>query len=173
MKKFIVLLLLVGFYANDVNAQEEAKTRKQKRQEKKEAEFREIEKLIDSKLYMFDAQKANSSGGKQIDLTTHTAELIISNDSVDSYLPFFGRAYNASYGGGADSGIKFETTLEDYKVDKNSDKLIISITFSAKGSNDNYNCSLSVTSSGAATLSVTSNNRAQISYYGMVVPIKK
>jgi len=171
MKKLALLFIMVGFIVLSISAQE-AKTKKEKKREKSELEFAELDSLISSKLYRFEARKANPTGVQQVDLTTFDADLIINNDSVESYLPFFGRAYNVAYGG-TDSGIKFETILNEYNVVKDTVKLVFNISFSAKSETDRYQCTLSVTSSGSATLSVTSNNRAFISYYGNIEPIKK
>ena len=169
MKRFVMFFILLSLFSVMLNGQDK-KSRKEKR-EKKEIEFVKTDSLINSKVFVFKASKANSTGGGQIDLTTHIAELIINKDSVESYLPYFGRAYRASYGGG--SGIKFETVLTDYKVEKNSKKLNFIISFSAKTKDDNFQCSLSISYSGSATLSVNSNNRAFISYYGDIKSIKE
>lgn len=146
-------------------------TKKEQRQVKRAEAFAKTDSLINSKEYRFDATKANPAGLQQVDLATHTAEIDIIRDSVISYLPYFGRAYQPSYGG--DGGIKFETVLNDYKVEKDTSKLSITITFEAKTNEDTYKCSLIVHHGGSGTLSVTSNKRAFISYYGNVVPIKK
>ena len=171
MKRVTILIVILGITSISLNAQE-AQTRKEKKQEKRDKEFAAIDSLIESKTYRFDARKANPSSGQQVDLTTHSADLIIKNDSIESYLPFFGRAYNVAYGG-ADSGIKFESLLTDYTLKKDSVKRTIDISFSAKSDYDTFKFNLSVTSSGSATLGIISINRAYISYYGTVVPIKQ
>ena len=151
---------------------QDTKNRKEKRQEKHENQFKETEKIIDSLNYKFIATRAIPSGGRQIDLTTNTGYLKVTNDTVEAYLPFFGRVYNAAYSRG-DSGIKFETKQIDYKVEKNVDKLNFTISFTAKTSKENYQCTLLINNSGSATLSVTSNHKAFISYYGNIESIKK
>lgn len=168
--KTILSSLVLMFIIVSISSAQETQSRKEKRQEKRETQFKEIEQLIDSINYKFIATKANPSGGGQIDLTTHIAYLRVANDSAEAYLPFFGRAYNAAYNSG-DSGIKFETEHVNYKVTKNVDKLNFIISFSAKTSKENYQCTLSITSSGSATLSVNSNHKAFISYYGNIESI--
>lgn len=171
MKLLISILALIVLTAS-TNYAQETKTRKEKKQEKREKEFNNTEAIIDSLNYIFNATKANpSGGGGQIDLSSHTAFLKVMNDSTEAYLPFFGRAYSVQYGS-TDTGIKFENEMVDYTVDKNTAKLNITISFSARTKNDNYKCNLSVSSSGSATLSISSNNKAYISYYGNVEVVK-
>ena len=171
MKKVAVFMVILGITGISLNAVQ-AQTRKEKKQEKRDKEFAAIDSLIESKTYRFDARKANPSGGQQVDLTTHSADLIINNDSVESYLPFFGRAYNIAYGT-SDSGIKFETLHSEYTLKKDTVKRTIDVSFSAKTEYDTYEFYLSVTSGGSATLGVISVNRAFISFNGTIEPLKK
>jgi len=171
MNKYVVLFLLLSFAIGSACGQEE-KSRKEKRLERRQNEFLETKELIESKVYTFAAHKANPSGGRQIDLATHIAELTIRKDSVESYLPFFGRAYMASYIS-TESGVKFNTELLAYKAEMNEKKRSFIISFSAKSKTDTYNCILLVSGSGSATLSVNSIKRAIISYNGQITPIKK
>lgn len=171
MKRIAVFMFILGITGISLNAVL-AQTRKEKKQEKRDKEFAAIDSLIESKTYRFDARKANPSGGQQVDLTTHSADLIINNDSVESYLPFFGRAYNIAYRT-SDSGIKFETLHSDYTLKKDTVKRTIDVSFSAKTEYDDYEFNLSVTSGGSATLGVISINRAFISFNGTIEPLKK
>lgn len=158
---FVLLTFVLGGFTQ---------TKKEQRQAKRVVAFAKTDSLIATKVYRFDATKANPSGMQQIDLATHTADLDIIRDTVISFLPYFGRAYQPSYGN--DGGIKFETEIRNYKIEKDTSKLSITVSFEAKTKDDTYKCSLLVHHGGSSTLSVTSNKRAFISYYGNVVPIK-
>ncbi|MDA3893791.1 MAG: DUF4251 domain-containing protein [Salinivirgaceae bacterium] len=171
MKQLTTILLLALFFAINLNAQIDH-SRKDKRIEKRALLFAKTDSLISTNAYKFNAAKANPASGQQIDLTTHNADLTIHKDSAISYLPFFGRAYIAGYGG-TEGGIKFEEKLIDYKLEKDSTKLNLIVSFSVKSSTDTYNFILSISYSGFATLSVTSNHRAFISYFGNIVAIKE
>ena len=83
-----------------------------------------------------------------------------------AYLPYFGRAHNASYGG--DGGVEFEGEPTDLKINKNAEKRTITISFSIKNKNENFGCNLVTGGGGNGTLTISSSNRSIISYYGMV-----
>ena len=61
--------------------------------------------------------------GRNITLST-PYPLEIRNDSVFSYLPYYGRAYSVPYGGG--SGLIFNAPLKEYTMDlDNKGKAVI------------------------------------------------
>ncbi|MCP4310912.1 MAG: DUF4251 domain-containing protein [Bacteroidetes bacterium] len=93
-------------------------------------------------------------------------------DSIfTAHLPYFGRAYQASYGG--DGGIEFEGKSENFNITLNEKKRTIKIQFQIRGNTDRYDLFLTVGSSGFGTLNINSQNRQPISYTGTVLPLKK
>ncbi len=72
--------------------------------------------------------------GRSIPLTS-SYSLTIRNDSVISYLPYYGRAYSIPYGGG--DGLNFKTMLKEYnvKMDKKGNAVI---EFVARNPEDRY-----------------------------------
>jgi len=171
LKLLVAILLLISLSGFTLNAQD-AITRKEKRFEKRVLQFTQTDSLITTQTYKFDARKANPASGQQVDLTTHSADLIIRRDSAFAYLPFFGRAFVAGYGG-VEGGIKFEELMKSYTLEKDTAKLNFQISFSIKTSIDSYDFTIMVSYSGSATISVTSHHRSFISYHGNIVPIKK
>ena len=89
--------------------------------------------------------------------------LKIKNDSVFSYLPYYGRAYSVPYGGG--KGLDFKAPLKEYsmKLDKKGDA---QIEFKARTPEDNFEYNVTVFSNGSASISVTMQNRQSISFQG-------
>ena len=69
-------------------------------------------KLIESENYKIDVNTAMPMRGRSIPLTS-SYSLTIRNDSVISYLPYYGRAYSIPYGGG--DGLNFKAILQKYK----------------------------------------------------------
>ncbi|WP_316746429.1 DUF4251 domain-containing protein [Pedobacter gandavensis] len=105
-------------------------------------------------------------GGGMIQLNGSQYQLIISKDSVEAYLPYYGRAYTASMNPD-DSGIKFKSKKFDYKTTaKKKGGWIIDIT--PKDAKDVRSLSLSVSPSGYATLNVNSLNRQPITFNGVI-----
>lgn len=87
----------------------------------------------------------------------------VRNDSLISYLPYFGRAYNVPYGGG--KGLNFSAPIESYKegVGKNGKRHIeIGLT----NDEDTYLYMLDVFDNGSSSVSVSARQREQISYTG-------
>jgi hypothetical protein len=90
-------------------------------------------------------RSATPTGGKTIQITSEYT-LEAREGIYEAYLPYFGRAYSASYGG--DGGIEF------------------------KGDNDQYTISLEIGSSGYGSLGINSQKQANISYYGQASELK-
>ncbi len=168
MKVYLLIGFLVLF---DLTQAQETKSKKEIRQEKNELAFQESKALIESINYEFVAIQANPQGGKTINLTTNPNHLKIIGDSIDSYLPYFGKSHSASFGS-SDSGIKCSVKHAKYEVTINDNKLQQIVKFSGKGKNDNYKFSLTISSNGSATLFVNSNKKSGISYFGNVQGIK-
>lgn len=85
-------------------------------------------------------------------------------------MPFYGRAYSGmAYG--RDKGMRFKGKPEDFNVVNTAKGFEASA--SVKGENDTYFISISVGNSGFATLSISSNDRATISYEGEIVQVQK
>jgi len=158
----ILAILLSGI--STISAQKKDKNAK------KDEQFKEMTNLIESGHYLFTVQSVNPTGSRTIHTTTdYTLE---ANDSTyKAYLPYFGRAYQASYGG--DGGIEFDASPENLELTLKEKKRTINIEFEIQAKNDKYSCFLSVGSSGYSTLSINSNNRQPISYSGIVGPLKE
>jgi len=133
-----------------------------KQPSKAEIKAAKVEKSIRSGQYEITVNQVNPMSGRVRHLTPDYS-IRISGDSSYVYLPYFGRAYSAPYGG--DGGIKAATVMDNYKVDYKEGKSC-SISFSAKGAGDTYRFSISVWTSGNTSINVISNNRQAISYSG-------
>ncbi len=129
----------------------------------------QIKNLIESGNFKFDAQFATPMGGRQIQLTG-PYELVISENSINSHLPYYGVAYRAPIGSD-ESGIKF--TSGDFGYNVTPRKSGWNIQIRPNDQQDVRALSLRVTASGVATLQVTSNYRQSISYSGRIVPVSE
>lgn len=133
----------------------------------------ETQSLIESKQFQFVADRATTQSGRSIDMTTNSNYLKITDSLAKGYLPFFGTSTRADYasGGGA---IEFDGEMQDYqiKVIEKKKRTTIRVNFKVKAAADSYSCQLSISSSGFATLSVTSIHRSHINYTGKVSAIE-
>ncbi|WET01908.1 DUF4251 domain-containing protein [Flavobacterium sp. YJ01] len=156
------ILLLICLLSFPTFAQQ--KTKKELKAEQAQEKQKEIEELIDAKTFVFEAQKVTPQGGRLIILNDYSYFLKFNIDSTSCDLPFFGRAFNVAYNG--DGGMKFEGKPENIKVGKKSKNINFQAT--VKGDNDTYDLMFRIFYNGSATLSINSNNRAPISYDGII-----
>lgn len=134
------------------------------RKEKRAAKEALIKNTIESKQYVFSAQSAHPLSGGSINLTS-SYELRIYGDSIICDLPYFGRAFSATAAGGG--GINFVSVKAIYTF-KNARKGGWDIRIQPKDVNDIRELTLFISPSGYTTVTITSNNRESISYYGVV-----
>lgn len=135
----------------------------------KEAKAKEVKELIESQQFKFIAQTALPRSGSSINLTSYY-ELEIDSMEVTSWLPFYGRAYRADFGG--DGGIKFEETAKTLKIELNKKKKTYRVLIELDTNKDNYQLNMSISPSGYANLNVISTHRQGISFYGIIEPIE-
>ena len=86
-------------------------TTAQNRNEKKARTERAVKEAIAAKQYKINVDRMQPMRGGSRNLTTNYT-LEIRNDSVFSYLPYFGVAYNAPYGGG--KSLNFNASITGY-----------------------------------------------------------
>lgn len=141
----------------------------QSKKEKREQKANDVKELIDSKRFTIDVNRAIPMGGRSLNLTSPYS-LEMRGDSVISYLPYFGRAYSAPYGGG--DGLRFEKSITDYQTSFNK-KGTAQIQFRAQTDDDTYTFNVQVFSNGSATINVTPVNKQNITFYGELAPKKK
>jgi len=108
-RKFFVAFIMMLVFATGF-AQETSK--KALREQRKTEKQQLIESLINSNDFVFEALQVLPQRGKMIILTGSSYTLKFHNDTIESYLPFFGRAYSVDYGG--DGGIKFKGKPDEY-----------------------------------------------------------
>lgn len=106
------------------------------------------------------------NGGGLIQLTGSQYQLTVAKDSVEAYLPYYGRAYTATMNPD-DSGIKFKSKDFKYKATQKKKGSWL-ITINPKDTKDTQSMTLNVSENGYATLNVNSNNRQSISFNGYI-----
>jgi hypothetical protein len=129
-----------------------------------------LKELIESKRYRFHPLSANTAKGKTIQITSEYY-LMVNQDSLKVDLPYFGRAYTADYGG-SDQGFQFNSVDFSY-ISDTSKKGGWEITIVPKNESKASKILMSIGSGGYGTVSVLSNSRQSISYYGTIEPIRK
>lgn len=89
----------------------------------------------------------------------------VRNDSLISYLPYFGRAYNLPYGGG--KGLNFSAPIgnyQEYMMRNGRRHIEIGVT----NEEDTYLYTIEVFDNGNSSVEVRARQRERISYSGNV-----
>lgn len=138
---------------------------------KAKAEYLNMINLIESKSYIFEAEKVNPMGGANISIKGEGDYLKIDNDCVNTFLPYFGVLHSnaGNYGNGS---IKINNAIESYKVFYNDVKKKISIKFKGYKNLEAFNIMLEVYIGGTASLSIFGSNRSTICYDGIIHKVK-
>jgi len=148
-------LAIISFLMNKVHAQDMDK--------------HQVENAVETKEFVFKAQTVMPMSGGSKQLTTEY-DVKFLGDSIVSYLPYFGRTYNASYGS-QDGGINFTSTKFEYKA-KAGKKGAWDITVKPKDAKDIQEMNFTISENGSTSLRVTSHNRQPISFYGHIIKPK-
>jgi hypothetical protein len=170
MKKFpslstgLVLVVLVAQLG--WNTGQAQNTKKQKDSINQAA----VKGWIESQHYKFVAQTALPVAGNNRQLTSEYS-LQVDPAEIDSWLPYFGKAYSAPMDP-SNAGIKFKSKKFEYKIE-NTSKGGWDISINPKDVvKDVFQLNLHVGKSGNATLSVSSNSRQPISFNGYITTYK-
>jgi len=165
MKTFIALrtkaaflIMLSFFLIANTFAQ---KSTKQAKEAKTAAD---VKSMIEAKSYVFIAQYIQPMRGGSRYITPDY-DFKVGRDSLEAYLPYFGRAYVAPMNPD-DASMKFTATKFDYTVVEKKDRWEISIKPS--DAKDVRAVQLSISKNGYATLQIISNNRDAIRYQGYI-----
>ena len=96
---------------------------------------------------------------------SHGYSVEVRNDTLISYLPYFGRAYNVPYGGG--KGLNFTAPIESYQEFMKRNGLR-HIEIGVTNEEDTYFYTIEVFDNGNSSVEVRARQRERISYSGNV-----
>lgn len=131
------------------------------------ATIAQVKNMVDTKKYIFVPTSLTPAKGSMKQLTS-AYELKIMGDSLFCDLPYFGRAYQASYSG--DGGFKFSSTHFDYSAKTEKEKW--NIVIKTRDSGNSRTFYLTIFNNESASLRILSNDRDAISFYGNLQAIK-
>lgn len=151
-----------------LSAQE--KSKKELKEQQKLEKQKKIALLVESKEFVFVANRVMPQSGRTINLTTDYL-VEFHPELIKCDLPYFGRAYGGIGYGSSDGGMKFEGKPSIYSIEKK--KKAYYIKADVRGESDSYSLMLTVYFEGTANLSISSNNRSSISYDGDIEEFKE
>lgn len=129
-----------------------------------------IQGLIDAKRFVVQVQSVSPARGGLRQLTPGYTFTILP-DSILSELPYFGRAHQASINP-SDAGIKFTSTDFQYEV-KNRKKGGWDLKIRPKDNGKAHQFFITISTTGHASMRVSSSDRESISYNGFIEEVKK
>lgn len=125
-----------------------------------------VKNMVESQNYVFKARMVIPQTGSSRQLSDEY-DLTISKDSIISYLPFFGRAYQPTLDP-SKSGIKFTSTSFEYSKEVIKKNKGWQITIIPKDVTDVQKMYLTIYNNGNANLDVINTNRQGISFSGYI-----
>jgi len=130
----------------------------------------DVKNIIDSSQFTFVAERMNPMRGASRILTSYY-DVEVKKDTLSSYLPFFGRSYQAPLDP-SKSPLAFHSYNFTYKSQqKNNDQWQVFIN--PKDRQEIQQLLFTIFNNGSATLNVVSTNRDAISFYGHIVRNKQ
>ncbi len=142
------------------------------KEDKQKAQVQHITSIVvDSQHYVFAAQTATPVTGGMKNLS-YGYDIIISKDTINSHMPYFGRAYGGVAYGSNTSPLEFISTKFKYTSVPKKKGGGWDITIDLQDQSDVKKLLFSIYDNGSASLIVTSNNRSQISFSGDIEAVK-
>lgn len=130
----------------------------------------ETKQAILSDQWIFVAQSAIPQGGRSRMLTTRY-EMRVSKDTINAYLPYFGRSYSGAGAMTNPNPLDFKSV--DFSINREENKKSgWRVTIKTKDINAIQSMMLELYENGSANLNVTLTDRTPISFIGTVEPIK-
>ncbi|MEP0263499.1 DUF4251 domain-containing protein [Dokdonia sp.] len=163
-----ILVFLFLFSFTQVSWSQTRSERKALKLEKAIKAYEETKLLLDGGAYFFDAVWMYPRSGTQVNLVNNPGYITFkTTNEIDMHLPYFG-VVRISGGFNQPAGIKHKGKISSYKIVHNDDKRSSVITFKANSSSEQYDISLTVYSSGSASIFVSSTKRDAIRYRGQI-----
>lgn len=158
MKTLLTLTLLAAALACAAPAAAQKKDKKAEKERTEQA----VRKALENRAYTIAIDYMNPMKGRGRTLTSNYS-IEVRNDSLFSYLPYAGEAYNVPYGGG--KALNFNVPIAEYSQEAGK-KGRTEITLDVRNEEDHYTYRLTVFPDGNATLYVQPTHRQSISFSG-------
>ena len=161
MRKIIYFILYVCLLASCASSNGVGQLSRKERQLQKQMHVREA---LANRHYIINVSSAHPIKHPTIMLTSPFS-LEVRGDTLISYLPFFGEAYNVPYGGG--KGLNFTGIINEYEdvVVKPGEH---QIRIGLRNEEDTYVYALTVFENGSSSIYVWMQQRSEISFNGEV-----
>ncbi|MBR4920517.1 MAG: DUF4251 domain-containing protein [Prevotella sp.] len=123
-----------------------------------------VNKALTSRRYTVNIDRMYPLRGTPVDVSSDYS-LEVKGDTLVSYLPYFGRAYNVPYGGG--KALNFTALIQEYQTGKTRNGNT-QITVRVDNDEDIITYILDIFPTGNTSIHVMAREREQISYTGNI-----
>ena len=157
MKKWILPLLTAALFVSGCGVLNETLA---ERRERRARESRLVTENVQSGNFSIDIERMYPLRGSSKSVTSYS--VTVKDGTIDSHLPYIGRAWNVPYGGG--HALTFEAEVGSYTVQPVRDGY--EVTLYVKTDEDEHIYRFTIFDNGNTSLDVQSGNRDRISYSG-------
>lgn len=165
--KIVIISVLLALSASFVYAQNSGnKSKKQLKAVKKAYQIEQIRTIVRSKNFVFKALTVVPKNERVKTLTSDFG-IEVKNDSVYSYMPYFGNTYSRDYSSFKDSPMGFMQPIDSYKMERTRSGYVVRIK--VKNQHDIIDLTFHISKTGNASVSASSINRQSISYSGIIL----
>jgi len=166
MKTWSISLFLILFALITNGETTQQKSKKQLKAEEKAWTTEQIKAIVRSKSFIFKAETVNPLSQPVKKLTTEFG-IEVKNDSVFSYMPYFGKSYSKDYTSQKDSPMGFIQPITDYQSDKLKKEYRVRIK--VKNEHDVVDLTFHIAFNGNTSVTASSINRQTIAYDGFII----
>lgn len=154
MKNWIIFIVLVAALAGCATTAE--------KMEREARTAAQVSEALGSRHFTVQVMMMYPQRGRTVNLTSNYS-VEVKGDTLISYLPYFGRAYNVPYGGG--KGLNFMAPITGYRTETGR-KGATRVVLTTENDEDRYQYVLEISSSGESFVEVQSRQRDFIRYSG-------
>ena len=123
-----------------------------------------VAKALAERCYTVDVNMMYPKSGRAQNVSSDYS-LEVRGDSLVSYLPYFGRAYNVPFGGG--KGLNFAAPIKSYHSEKGK-KGNTRVEIQVDNTEDYFTYSLDIFPNGSTTIDVVARERESITFSGQM-----
>jgi hypothetical protein len=167
MKIFVVFVIMIFSFSVTQAQQSKKKTKS----EIKAWKIQRIREIIDSQNFVFKAKNVNPANSTTKTLTSYFA-IEVRNDTVFSYMPYYGKTYVRDYGTTNDSPMGFIQPILKYNRERSKKGYTVIVKVTNK--HENIEIKFHILKTGSASVTASFINRQSISYNGeILIPFEK
>jgi hypothetical protein len=165
--KISILLITLVFSVLTLAAQPEAKKSKSElKAELKRAKAEAIREIVKSKNFIFKAEMVNPGNSRPKSLTTEFG-IEVRNDTVFSYMPYFGNIYSRDYTTQKNSVMGFIQPIESFATKRTKKGYLVEIRLT--NIHDVIDMNFHISLDGLTSVSASSINWQSIAYTGEIL----